>query len=108
MTCAICRFNPRGPRGARPNVAVPLRSSLSFQSTRPARGATYLRYQFIQLYRVSIHAPRAGRDHLVKDNHARNAVSIHAPRAGRDFIDGGGGCSYSQFQSTRPARGATL
>ncbi len=34
--------------------------------------------------RVSIHAPRAGRDYIVWYFVGRMNVSIHAPRAGRD------------------------
>ena len=33
-----------------------------FQSTRPVRGATVLIAHILQLLRVSIHAPREGRD----------------------------------------------
>ncbi len=34
-----------------------------FQSTRPVRGATRMRPDHYMLVRVSIHAPRAGRDY---------------------------------------------
>ena len=78
-----------------------------FQSTRPARGATSLAARLHGLHRVSIHAPRAGRD-LARRNttpelkgfnpraprgarpgqggehRGWDGVSIHAPRAGRD------------------------
>ena len=33
-----------------------------FQSTRPARGATFMELITTSTYDVSIHAPRAGRD----------------------------------------------
>ena len=33
-----------------------------FQSTRPARGATEFEGEEVKLEKVSIHAPRAGRD----------------------------------------------
>ncbi len=58
---------------------------------------------------VSIHAPRAGRD-LVLMVGWRNygMVSIHAPRAGRDDVMAVKTLQVTQFQSTRPARGATL
>ncbi len=36
-----------------------------FQSTRPVRGATLWFFDADQLPKVSIHAPRAGRDDLV-------------------------------------------
>ena len=35
-------------------------------------------------------------------------VSIHAPLAGRDRSRVPGSTSWSQFQSTRPSRGATM
>ena len=35
-------------------------------------------------------------------------ISIHAPREGRDVSSVGVKCSEIPFQSTRPARGATL
>ena len=56
-----------------------------FQSTRPARGATRARYGFCL--------------------HER--ISIHAPREGRDLIDADTAAAFAEFQSTRPARGAT-
>ena len=56
-----------------------------FQSTRPVRGATKQFAHFLIRQRVSIHAPRAGRDYEIK--YLNN-------------ID------YA-FQSTRPVRGAT-
>jgi len=56
-----------------------------FQSTRPARGATGTDYERPQGLRVSIHAPRAGRDWALREALTR----------------------FWRFQSTRPARGAT-
>ena len=78
-------FNPRAPRGARREQDV-------------ARIAT----------RVSIHAPRAGRDRLEEPLKLDDIVSIHAPRAGRDLPGREHSVRGNQFQSTRPARGATL
>ena len=49
------------------------------------RGATCLWQQAIWLQRVSIHAPRAGRDEELASKVLEHLpVSIHAPRAGRD------------------------
>ena len=56
------------------------------QSTLPARGATRLDYPY---------------------SHQPN-VSIHAPRTGSDTRPAGPGIRRSKFQSTLPARGATL
>ena len=57
-----------------------------FQSTRPVRGATVLVWLCLLLVRISIHAPRAGRDNSIRLRPA----------------------SPPRFQSTRPVRGATL
>ena len=123
------RFNPRAPRGARPemrrrehstevvSIHAPRvgrdenshgirRSSKSFQSTRPAWGATSGQWHlkpslWFQSTRpawgatahefshraepiVSIHAPRVGRDRDTDPLYRRRCVSIHAPRVGRD------------------------
>ena len=77
-----------------------------FQSTRPVRGATALEafmghsikisihapragrdptlYHMVKLLQISIHAPRAGRDEVTPDESQVPLISIHAPRAGRD------------------------
>ena len=55
-------FNPRAPCGARlPTCSVFLRLP-EFQSTRPMRGATEYSEAVDRGYRISIHAPHAGRD----------------------------------------------
>ena len=124
-----------------------------FQSTRPVRGATshsLFTRRFLPCFnprapcgarlliaslhavscRVSIHAPRAGRDTPAQPRTPRELVSIHAPRAGRDSRTGARAITsksfnprapcgarhtlwgiaeeYCAFQSTRPVRGATL
>jgi len=83
--CSRRCFNPRAPRGARPNNGDGCRFNSVFQSTRPARGAT-LRH---------------------RRTAACSAVSIHAPRAGRDLSSPLFAAIICKFQSTRPARGAT-
>ena len=55
-----------------------------FQSTRPVRGATDRSPIPHAARRVSIHAPRAGRDVKAARRLSDGQVSIHAPRAGRD------------------------
>ena len=101
-----------------------------FQSTRPVRGATRPCTSRQTQHVVSIHAPRAGRDHLfasscipsgcfnprapcgarpsaiaAKSN--SGMVSIHAPHAGRDTPSLIRSALCPVFQSTRPMRGAT-
>ena len=57
---------------------------------------------------ISILAPRVGRDRLRPDGQGQTAISIHAPRTGRDQRGTAEGGKGRQFQSARPARGATL
>jgi len=108
MRAGAC-FNPRAPRGARRRQARLSSGRSGFQSTRPARGATTCGLSDSARSRVSIHAPRAGRDTRTyresltptsfnprAPRGARLAgygpqggpspVSIHAPRAGRDRL----------------------
>ncbi len=102
-------FNPRAPCGARP---------------------FYGRRRFI-VYDISTHAPLAGRDAYRPKYEASYRISTHAPLAGRDLLLGAGflrivlnfnprtPCGArlllllslhrtSQFQPTRPLRGATI
>ena len=104
---------------------------LEFQSTRPARGATFGNEVMLPAGFISIHAPREGRDIYSNMGIGYELISIHAPREGRDqrkkFLLQGSGISIhapregrdsdvpltdrtydSIFQSTRPARGATI
>ncbi len=60
-----------------------------------------------RLLRVSIHAPRVGRDDLAERLHCARRVSIHAARGGRDPVPVMNGSAPSLFQPTRPAWGAT-
>ncbi len=102
-----CSFNPRAPRGARRLLEGRHGAGRVFQSTRPARGATEWGAASGVQGAVSIHAPRAGRDHGVFLEAEFVDVSIHAPRAGRDDGIGIFALRNCWFQSTRPARGAT-
>ncbi len=122
----------RPVRGATSNRPTGTVEHALFQSTRPVRGATSVlvgcrphlscfnprapcgaRLVFIRQdingERVSIHAPRAGRDSGEGgDALMATFVSIHAPRAGRDMSVEDAGGAVIMFQSTRPVRGATL
>jgi len=55
-------FNPRAPWGARPSSLYGWRIVELFQSTRPVGGATSQMILLMISWRVSIHAPRGGRD----------------------------------------------
>ena len=72
-------FNPRAPCGARRYPHSNLEEAFKFQSTRPVRGATCRCVRYRRLHRVSIHAPRAGRDYFHVYN-AYNIISFN-PRA---------------------------
>ena len=58
-------FNPRAPCGARHVELGALFESYKFQSTRPVWGATCSMLFHLLFQRVSIHAPRVGRDDAV-------------------------------------------
>ena len=82
-------FNPRAPHGARRVDLEELESIVEFQSTRPARGATWPLWLSRLQSQVSIHAPRTGRDFEKDDfDYSLLLVSIHAPRTGRDLRAG--------------------
>ena len=79
-----------------------------FQSTLPARGATTCSCLRARIPAISIHAPRTGSD-AAKEALVRAAtISIHAPRTGSDAICKPHVICLLTFQSTLPARGATL
>ena len=101
-------FNPRAPRGARLFVNRDPRGYGLFQSTRPARGATPARGETPRAELVSIHAPRAGRDSLGCVNYSTaKSFNPRAPRGAR-LSRPANNPERMQFQSTRPARGATI
>ena len=56
----------------------------TFQSTPPVRGATYRDDEYSIIAPISIHAPRAGGDHIPDMTFEVFYISIHAPRAGSD------------------------
>ena len=63
-----------------------------------------IKYRFT----ISIHAPREGGDALGTWGFATNSISIHAPREGGDSDSDATMVDCETFQSTPPARGATL
>ena len=59
--------------------------------------------------RISIHAPREGGDgHITQNSSNNRLISIHAPREGGDPMIVPVLMVLLLFQSTPPARGATL
>ena len=81
----MAHFNPRSLHGERPAKVSCGRSSSSFQSTLPARGATAFFCHVVPALMISIHAPCTGSDRLHAFSGLTNLI----------------------FQSTLPARGAT-
>ena len=100
-------FNPRAPCGARPTPLATACIHSGFQSTRPLRGATPSALTVCPTFKISIHAPLAGRDRPLDYPVSFCRISIHAPLAGRDLYRRRETGAGLRFQSTRPLRGAT-
>ena len=124
-------FNPRSPRGERLNVIDKIRVEQVISIHAPREGSDNTpKCREAQIY-ISIHAPREGSDHFFSRLfnemsyfnprsprgerrtclHARylhGSISIHAPREGSDDISAGNKTATEIFQSTLPARGATI
>ena len=94
----------RGATPARPHRII----GFLFQSTRPARGATFGSDVMLPDDFISIHAPREGRDGTPgKQQYQSGHFNPRAPRGARR-VNKGQGHTTQEFQSTRPARGATI
>ena len=130
LTASRCwRFNPRAPRGARPLIGKIHQPGKTFQSARPAWGATLKGSWQGRSIKVSIRAPRVGRDSppppFVTE---RACFNPRAPRGARHAHASHGRKSWcfnpraprgarphtasrlirlGSFQSARPAWGAT-
>ena len=85
---------------------IPLQSA--FQSTLPARGATHTSKTRKGFHDISIHAPRTGSDSSETPRTSAianfNPRSPHGERLGKPVREP----QRKQFQSTLPARGATI
>ena len=127
---SFLHFNPRSPRGERPKrLALSVRPSL-FQSTLPARGATRASGPCRRDRKFQSTLPARGATRWMIGPNGLTTISIHAPREGSDGADlaakrinydfnprsprgerPASACSRAEtreFQSTLPARGATL
>ena len=123
-------FNPRPPRGGRPG-SFSAKGRIADFNPRPPRGGRRKGHRGRQAeIGISIHAPREGGDQRDIVIGTVGIISIHAPREGGDFSSTPenaspmdfnprpprGGRPNRQirrvqdwiFQSTPPARGATL
>ena len=102
-------FNPRTPRGVRLQAFSALKEEREFQSTHPARGATgLLPYTRSWSRYFNPRTPRGVRPDARLSGVERWKISIHAPREGCDTDINGNPAGGQVFQSTHPARGATL
>ena len=124
-------FNPRSPHGERRVSMHTSRRRRKFQSTLPARGATrrcsccgrMALFQSTLPARGAtrrVRLPCAGRAYFNprsphgerrkrrQPTRTATSISIHAPRTGSDRGAAGCGSRRRKFQSTLPARGATL
>ena len=77
-------FNPRTPCGVRRCRHLILMLGRKFQSTHPLRGATRSAVLHIDISKISIHAPLAGCDRVLRYVGQQRIISIYAPLAGCD------------------------
>ena len=102
-------FNPRSPHGERPPASGRDRrcSGISIHAPRTGSDEKLFAHQIATV--ISIHAPRTGSDgRRPRDRAPLTRISIHAPRTGSDDIADITITIWGLFQSTLPARGATL
>ena len=101
----ISTHAPRtGSDRIRRSVCLP---TWEFQPTLPARGATRSSKLAILSLLISTHAPRTGSDVRQLIRRAEHTISTHAPRTGSDATQAVNPVTYTTFQPTLPARGAT-
>ena len=123
-------FQPTRPLRGATIGKEPLRVFIVFQPTRPLRGATtatnpsqIYRYHFnprapcgarqpvtklnVRQENFNPRAPCGARHELTHPSNHRGEISTHAPLAGRDGHESFYRNPWSEFQPTRPLRGAT-
>ena len=85
---AQCRnFNPRPPRGGRPNTPPCGGIDFAFQSTPPARGATFHITKTDSRTTFQSTPPARGATETAQKPKTTCQISIHAPREGGDSKD---------------------
>ena len=95
-------FNPRAPCGARPYRAHSSYLPVGISIHAPRAGRDGLLRPVHSGRGISIHAPRAGRDRAPPRKGGNQAISIHAPRAGRDTAAFPGACGQRYFNPRAP------
>ena len=102
-------FNPRPPRGGRHGIAPSAAAGELFQSTPPARGATFTKSRnCVLMSLISIHAPREEGDATGCSGRRMNRLFQSTPPARGATTRRARPRPTTIFQSTPPARGATL
>ena len=96
----------RPVRGATVSAVVTIDAAV-FQSTRPVRGATIMAVSRICDILFQSTRPVRGATGSPAGGSPGGYISIHAPRAGRDRVGVEAIKILRLFQSTRPVRGAT-
>ncbi len=101
-------FNSHAPCGARQVTTRSRFLWVTFQLTRPMRGATNYTALDTIAAGISTHTPHAGRDapKAIRAKRGRR-ISTHTPHAGRDSRKEDTVAQILRFQLTRPMRGAT-
>ena len=106
---SYCNISIHAPREGGDPVGILVCDLLLISIHAPREGgdAPDVILAYPALY-ISIHAPREGGDGGSANNTHCGIISIHAPREGGDYGGLGQSLRVHKFQSTPPARGATL
>ena len=106
---ALSDFNPRSPHGERRFTCNVGRIACDISIHAPRTGSDGQQaYEYEKTIFISIHAPRTGSDERLAALSDMLEISIHAPRTGSDSKIFTFRIAQILFQSTLPARGATL
>ena len=109
MLCGCVNFNPRSPHGERPGMVLtyPHGANISIHAPRTGSDVSFA-FNHMILVNISIHAPRTGSDccrpcaaHQAANFNPRSPHGERRSRSARRTV-------CPQFQSTLPARGATI
>ena len=106
---SMCRISIHAPRTGSDLTASTAGTLTANFNPRSPHGERHLRNSPISRQKcISIHAPRTGSDVLVRIIEINAPISIHAPRTGSDGLESVYNDHVYKFQSTLPARGATV
>ena len=106
---SMCGISIHAPRTGSDLTASTAGTLTANFNPRSPHGERHLRNSPISRQKcISIHAPRTGSDVLVRIIEINAPISIHAPRTGSDGLESVYNDHVYKFQSTLPARGATV